>query len=93
MARTVFCRKHQAELEGLDQPPYPGPRGQDIYDSVSKQAWQEWQSHQTMLINEKQLNMMDADCRKFLQQEMDKFLAGEEFEQAEGYVPPSGGGS
>jgi Fe-S cluster biosynthesis and repair protein YggX len=93
MARTVFCRKHQAELEGLDQPPYPGPRGQDIYDSVSKQAWQEWQSHQTMLINEKQLNMMDADSRKFLQQEMDKFLAGEEFEQAEGYVPPSDGDS
>lgn len=89
MARTVFCRKYQAELEGLDQPPYPGPKGQDIFDSVSRQAWEEWQSHQTMLINEKQLNMMDADSRKFLQGEMEKFLAGEEFEQAEGYVPPS----
>lgn len=88
MARTVFCRKYQAELEGLDQPPYPGPKGQDIFDSVSRQAWEEWQGHQTMLINEKQLNMMDADSRKFLQAEMDKFLAGEEFEQAEGYVPP-----
>ncbi len=90
MARTVFCRKYQAEMEGLDQPPYPGPKGQEIFDSVSRQAWQEWQSHQTMLINEKQLNMMDADSRKFLQGEMDKFLAGEEFEQAEGYVPPTG---
>jgi Fe-S cluster biosynthesis and repair protein YggX len=93
MARTVFCRKYQAELEGLDQPPYPGPKGQDIFDSVSRQAWDEWQSHQTMLINEKQLNMMDADSRKFLQVEMDKFLAGEAFEQAEGYVPPSDAGS
>jgi Fe-S cluster biosynthesis and repair protein YggX len=90
MARTVFCRKYQTEMDGLDQPPYPGPKGQEIFDSVSRQAWQEWQSHQTMLINEKQLNMMDADSRKFLQTEMDKFLAGEEFEQAEGYVPPSG---
>jgi Fe-S cluster biosynthesis and repair protein YggX len=90
MARTVFCRKYQTEMEGLDQPPYPGPKGQDIFDSVSRQAWEEWQSHQTMLINEKQLNMMDADSRKFLQAEMDKFLAGEEFEQAEGYVPPTG---
>ncbi len=89
MSRTVYCRKYQAELEGLDQPPYPGPKGQEIYDSVSKQAWQEWQSHQTMLINEKQLNMMDADSRKFLAGEMEKFLAGEEFEQAEGYVPPT----
>ncbi len=90
MARTVFCRKYQTEMEGLDQPPYPGPKGQEIFDSVSRQAWEEWQSHQTMLINEKQLNMMDADSRKFLQAEMDKFLAGEEFEQAEGYVPPTG---
>ncbi len=90
MARTVFCRKYQTEMEGLDQPPYPGPKGQDIFDSVSRQAWEEWQSHQTMLINEKQLNMMDPDSRKFLQAEMDKFLAGEEFEQAEGYVPPTG---
>jgi Fe-S cluster biosynthesis and repair protein YggX len=89
MSRTVYCRKYQAELEGLDQPPYPGPKGQEIYDSVSKQAWQEWQNHQTMLINEKQLNMMDADSRKFLQGEMEKFLSGEAFEQAEGYVPPS----
>jgi Fe-S cluster biosynthesis and repair protein YggX len=90
MARTVFCRKYQTEMEGLDQPPYPGSKGQEIFDSVSRQAWQEWQSHQTMLINEKQLNMMDADSRKFLQAEMDKFLAGEAFEQAEGYVPPAG---
>ena len=89
MSRTVFCKKYQADMEGLDAPPYPGPKGQEIFESVSKQAWQEWQQHQTMLINEKQLNMMDADSRKYLQQEMDKFLAGEEYDQAEGYVPPS----
>jgi Fe-S cluster biosynthesis and repair protein YggX len=89
MARTVNCRKYKAEMEGLDQPPYPGPKGEQIFESVSKQAWQEWQAHQTMLINEKQLNMVDAESRKFLQGEMEKFLAGEDFEQAEGYVPPS----
>lgn len=42
-----------------------------------------------MLINEKRLNMMNAEDRKFLQAEMDKFFAGEEYAQAEGYVPPS----
>lgn len=89
MTRTVFCKKYQQEMEGLDKPPYPGPKGQDVFDNVSKQAWAEWQAHQTMLINEKQLSMMEPSSRKFLQQEMDKFLAGEDFEQAEGYVPPS----
>lgn len=89
MTRTVFCKKYQQDLEGLDKPPYPGTKGQDIFENVSKKAWTEWQAHQTMLINEKQLSMMDPGARKFLQQEMEKFLAGEDFEQAEGYVPPS----
>ena len=88
MSRTVFCRRYQEELEGLDVPPYPGPKGQEIFDNVSRKAWEEWQGHQTMLINEKGLNMMDPESRKYLQGEMDKFLAGEDFDRAEGYVPP-----
>lgn len=89
MTRTVFCQKYQETLEGLDKPPYPGPLGQKIFDTVSKKAWQEWTDHQTMLINEKHLNMMDPASRKFLQEQMHKFLSNESFEQAEGYVPPS----
>jgi Fe-S cluster biosynthesis and repair protein YggX len=88
MTRTVMCRKYGQELPGLDTPPYPGPKGQDIYDHVSRRAWQEWQAHQTRLINEKHLSLADAAARRFLQEEMTKFLAGEDFEQAEGYVPP-----
>lgn len=91
MSRIVFCRKHQQDLPGLDAPPYPGPKGQEIYENVSQRAWEEWQGHQTMLINEKGLNMMEPDARKYLQQEMDKFLSGEAFDQAEGYVPPGAG--
>jgi Fe-S cluster biosynthesis and repair protein YggX len=89
----VFCRRYQQELEGLAAPPYPGPKGQDIFDNVSKKAWEEWQAHQTMLINEKGLNMMDSEARKYLQGEMDKFLAGESFDRAEGYVPPEDAGA
>ncbi len=67
MTRLVMCRKYQEELPGLDRPPYPGAKGQDIYDHVSRKAWEEWQKHQTMLINERRLNMMNAEDRKFLQ--------------------------
>src|SRR5690554_7792502 len=59
MSRTVFCRKYQKEMEGLAMPPMPGPKGQEIFDNVSKVAWEEWQNQQTMLINEKHLSMMD----------------------------------
>ena len=88
MSRTVHCRKYQQDLPGLDKPPYPGPKGQEIYQSVSRRAWEEWQKHQTMLINEKHLNLREAEARTFLQEQMDKFLSGQDFEQAEGYVPP-----
>lgn len=89
MSRLVLCRKFQEQLPGLDAPPYPGPKGQDLFENVSKKAWEEWQALQTMLINEKQLSLIDPESRKYLQQEMDKFLSGQEHDTAEGYVPPS----
>jgi len=88
MTRTVMCRKYQREMEGLAQPPFPGARGQRIFDSVSKQAWQEWLAHQTMLVNEKRLNLMDRTTRVFLEEEMEKFFSNQEVTRAEGYVPP-----
>lgn len=89
MTRTVNCRKYHQELPGLERPPYPGAKGQDIFDNISQQAWGDWLKHQTLLINEKRLNMMNAEDRKFLQVEMDKYFSGEDYAKAEGYVPPS----
>lgn len=87
MSRMVLCRKYQQQLPGLEQPPYPGSKGVDIYTNVSKKAWDEWVVLQTMLINEQHLNMMDSAHRKFLQEQMERFFAGEEYVKAEGYVP------
>jgi Fe-S cluster biosynthesis and repair protein YggX len=89
MSRTVMCRKYQREMEGLEQAPFPGPRGQRIFESVSKKAWQEWLAHQTMLVNERRLNMMDRTTRVFLEEEMEKFFANQDVAKADGYVPPS----
>ena len=88
MSRTVFCKKYQKELPGLAMPPYPGPKGQEIFESVSAQAWQDWQKQQVMLINEKPLSMASADDRKYLQAQMDKFFNNEDFDTASGYVAP-----
>lgn len=89
MSRTVLCRRHKQELAGLEKPPFPGPMGQDVYNNISQKAWLEWMEHQTRIINEQHLNMMDLTSRKYLQEQMKKFFAGEEVDQAEGYVPPS----
>ena len=88
MTRTVHCHKLQAELEGLDFAPYPGELGQRVFKHISKQAWQKWLSHQTMLINEYRLNMLEPKAREFLVQEMEKFLFGDGAEKPEGYVDP-----
>lgn len=84
---TVFCKKYQKELPALSKAPFPGPRGQDILANVSQQAWSDWQAHQTRLINEKHLVMTDPQARRYLMEQMDKFLAGDDYDQAEGYVP------
>ena len=83
----VFCKHFGEELEGLERPPLPGPKRQTIFEQVSKKAWQAWQAEQTMLINEKQLSLMDPEARKYLQDQMDKYLSGENHDRAEGFVP------
>ena len=88
MTRTVLCRRYQKELEGLERPPFPGAAGQRIFETVSKQAWQDWLKHQTLLINEKRLVLTDPATAGYLAEQREKFLAGEAVDRAEGYVPP-----
>ena len=77
MARMVQCAKLGKELEGLDRPTYPGELGKKIYLNISKEAWQQWIGHQTILINEYRLTPIEPKARKFLEEEMEKFLFGE----------------
>ena len=88
MTRMVNCVKLGREAEGLDFAPLPGEIGQRIYEYVSKQAWQEWLAHQTMLINENRLNIRDPEARRFLSAEMEKHFFGEGSDKPAGYVAP-----
>jgi len=88
MARMVNCIKLGHEAEGLDFPPYPGELGKRIYQSVSKEAWQQWLRHQTMLINENRLSLADPTARKYLAEQLEKHFFGEGADAAAGYVPP-----
>ena len=74
MSRTVNCILLNKAADGLDFAPYPGELGQRIYDNVSKEAWQQWLGHQTMLINEYRLTPIEPEARKFLETEMEKFF-------------------
>lgn len=82
MGNPVNCVKLGREAEGMDKKPYPGELGDRIFENVSKEAWQMWLQHQTMLINEYRLSPVDPKARQFLEKEMEKFFFGE------GSAPP-----
>lgn len=88
MSRTVQCLKLKKEAEGLEFPPYPGDMGTKIWQSISKEAWQEWLNVQTRLVNENRLNLADARARKYLKEQMEKHLFEDIDVEAQGFVPP-----
>ncbi|MCP3428191.1 oxidative damage protection protein [Opacimonas viscosa] len=89
MARTVQCVRLNKEADGLDFQLYPGELGKRIFDSISKEAFAEWQKKQTMLINEHKLNMMEPTARKFLEEQMEAYLFEGKEPDIEGYTPPA----
>ena len=85
----VKCIKLGREAEGLDFPTYPGELGKRIFENVSKEAWQQWIKHQTMLVNENRLNLADQRSRQYLARQMELFLFAEGGDKPAGYVPPA----
>jgi len=88
MPRTVQCQYLKREAPGLDRVPYPGELGKRIYDNISAEAWAAWVRHQTMLINEYRLSPIEPKARKFLVEEMEKFLFADGSAKPAEYVAP-----
>ena len=74
MTKKILCKKLNKELPALSVPPMPGPKGIEIMDSISEEAWEMWKSHQTTLINEKHLDMSNSENRKWLLGQMENFF-------------------
>lgn len=86
MSRIIFCSKLNQETEGLDAPPFPGELGQRIYQHISKVAWKMWLDHQTMLINEYRLSLIDPKAREFLTKEMINYFFGQGSDKPAGFT-------
>ncbi len=85
---TLYCIKLNKDLEGLERAPYPGGLGKRILENVSKDAWQMWLEHQTMLINENNLNLLEASSQSYLKEQMEKyFFAEDDLDSIQGYTP------
>ena len=84
----LHCIKLDKDLEGLERAPYPGELGKRILENVSKDAWQMWLDHQTMLINENNLNLFEASSQSYLKEQMEKyFFEPDDLDLIQGYKP------
>jgi len=77
----IFCTKLKSEGVALDFLPIPGALGQRIQTEISQEAWSQWLAHQTILINEYRLNLLESEAKQFLMDEMKKFLFDESTEK------------
>ena len=59
-----------------------------IRDSnYSAKAWSDWLDLQTMLINENQLDLSNKENRKWLNDQMEKYLNNSDYQKPSGYIP------
>ena len=60
---------------------------QTAAEELSKEGWQQWVAHQTMLINENRLTPIEPKARAFLVKEMEKFFFGGGSDTPPDFVP------
>lgn len=85
--RMVKCVKLGRELPGLPRPPFPGEFGKRVFESISQDAWEMWQSQSTLLINHYGLNLADKRAQQFLMEQMEEFFFGPGAQMPEGWLP------
>lgn len=74
MSRIIYCIFLKKKTEGQDFQSYPGELGKYIFNNISKEAWLQYQSKQTMLINEKKLSTLNINDRKLIEKYMINFF-------------------
>ena len=77
MARTVQCVKLGREAEGLEKPPFKGPLGEKVFETVSKDGWRLWLEHSKMIINEYRLDLTSEQGQTVWMTERERNLYGE----------------
>ena len=70
----VTCTRCAQTRAGLPYAPFNNDLGKRIQGEICNVCWQEWLKQQTMLINHYGLNLRDAEAKKFLFEQTEKFL-------------------
>jgi Fe-S cluster biosynthesis and repair protein YggX len=68
------CTRCGETRPGLPYAPLNNDLGRRVQNEICQVCWGEWLRHQTMLINHYGLNVRDADAKKFLSENLEKYL-------------------
>ena len=76
MAAIIKCTKCGQKLPGLASPPFGGPLGKQVHETICEACWKSWLTAQTQLINHYGLSTINPDHQQFLIENLKAHLFG-----------------
>jgi Fe-S cluster biosynthesis and repair protein YggX len=70
----IQCTRCGEQRAALPYAPLNNDVGRRVQAEICQVCWGDWLKHQTMLINHYGLNVRDADAKKFLTENLERFL-------------------
>ena len=87
--RLVQCAKLGKELPGLAKPPFPNALGQQIFETISKEAWDMWLKESVRYINTYRVDLGSKQGQEFMVKQLKVWMGLEEGElAATAWTPP-----
>lgn len=87
--RTVHCVKLKQDLPGLAKPPFPNALGQEIFERVSAEAWDQWLKESVRYINTYRVDLSAKQGQEFMVKQLRIWLGLDEGHlAATAWTPP-----
>tara|TARA_B110000438_G_C15550836_1_gene536855 strand:+ start:66 stop:347 length:282 start_codon:yes stop_codon:yes gene_type:complete len=74
MTGTIICKRCEKDNNKLMKPPFRSELGGKIQSQICSDCWEEWLTHQTLLINHYGLDPRDAKSKEFLYAQIETVL-------------------
>jgi Fe-S cluster biosynthesis and repair protein YggX len=87
--RMVQCKKLGQLLPGMKRPPYRNEFGQQLYNEISQQAWDQWLKDSVKYINTYRVDLATPAGQKFMLDQCAIYFGYKEGNLAEtAWTPP-----
>jgi len=87
--RLVECIKLKKTLPGLTKPPFPTPFGKQIFETISKEAWDQWLQESVKFINTYRVDLSSREGTEFMLKQLRIWMGLEDGELAQtAWTPP-----